>query len=203
MSRVPAGELPATEIVLGLVIDQPDTPSDLERRLAESYPAARFAGSAAHNAIERLERAGFVGLVDGSPGRYAATPKGISRFRKWRLTPPSTPPPQREAVHGMIRHSRPEDLPRLIESVAREEQAFARDYAKAHSLLEETRLKSDGLSQESQEWSTLMQETVIGDEVLRSLSLFKRRKRLRKYFEGLHEQARRRSIESSEGSGDG
>jgi hypothetical protein len=56
--------------VLGLVIEQPDSASQLGRRLVERFRSAQFTRSTGHNALARLARQGLVRVVsdDGATG---------------------------------------------------------------------------------------------------------------------------------------
>jgi hypothetical protein len=148
MSRVNPAELPGSMAVLGIVIEQPDdTVSHVGQCLGERFSRARFARSTAHSALPRLARNGRVRRTHLAPGtdrsldRYEATSKGVEAFRAWMFESPSARPALREAMYGRIELCRPEDLPRLIELVRKEEAVSDDLYRQALWRLRQQRLK--------------------------------------------------------------
>lgn len=128
MSRVNSAELPGSMAVLGIVIERPGaTVSQIGQCLGRRFHRARFARSTAHSALPRLAHSGRVRRThvaagsDRSLDRYEATGRGLEAFRAWMFETPSATPALREAMYGRIELCRPQDLPRLIEMVRREE----------------------------------------------------------------------------------
>jgi DNA-binding PadR family transcriptional regulator len=157
--------------VLGLVVEEPEDASYVAQRLSERFRPARFAASTAHMTLPRLEAQGFVRRVpsrvrkDSPHGRYEATKAGIDCFRRWLRTVPPGLPALREALHARIHLSQPEDLGRVIEITDRERRACERECAAARGRLAEARQvarfkRTDG------DWSALVREVVMADEVV-------------------------------------
>jgi hypothetical protein len=148
MSRVNPAELPGSMAVLGLVIEQPnDTVSHIGHCLGQRFTRARFARSTAHSSLPRLAHSGRVRRThlergnDRSLDRYEATTEGLEAFHKWMFELPSATPALREAMYGRIEFCRPEDLPRLIRMVRKEEAVSDDMYREAAWRLRRQRLK--------------------------------------------------------------
>jgi DNA-binding PadR family transcriptional regulator len=109
-SPTPRAQTSASEVALGLVIEQPATSSGVAQRLNEYLGSTQFAVQAVSKALRRLEEQGFVRLADGV---YVATPRGIEHFRDW-LSASLPLPPLREELLAKVALCRVEDLPRLI-----------------------------------------------------------------------------------------
>jgi DNA-binding PadR family transcriptional regulator len=108
-SPTPSAQTSAGEVVLGLVIERPDTGYRVAQRMKERLGSTQFADQTVSRALKRLQQQGLVGMVDGE---YVATPRGTEHFREWLCA--SIPlPPVREELHARIALCRPEDLPRL------------------------------------------------------------------------------------------
>lgn len=156
MSRVNPDELPATMVVLGLVIEQPEaTVKEIGQLVRERFPRTRFAESTAHGALPRLatrrrgepprvERIYKAGEADAnSQDRYRATPYGVRVFRAWMYDlqdddlPYIGQPALREAMLGRIELARLRDLPRMIQMARAEARVSADLYAAASLKLRE------------------------------------------------------------------
>ncbi len=153
MSRVTPAELPGSMAVLGIVIEQPnDTVSHIGHCLGQRFTRSRFARSTAHSSLPRLAHSGRVRRThlergnDRSLDRYEATAEGIDAFRAWMFELPSAKPALREAMYGRIELCRPEDLPRLIAMVRREEAVSDDLYREAALRLRRQRLKNPDAS---------------------------------------------------------
>ncbi len=79
-SPTPRAQTSASEVALGLVIEQPATSSGVAQRLNEYLGSTQFAVQAVSKALRRLEEQGFVRSADGV---YVATPRGTEHFRDW------------------------------------------------------------------------------------------------------------------------
>ena len=113
--------------VLGLVIERPNqTAAWYRSALAQRFPRAGFADSAAHTALRRLARddAPLLRSTPGAGSRYEAMPAGFETFQTWMFRPPTAIPAVRQALYGRVVLARLEDLPRLIR-VVREEEAIS------------------------------------------------------------------------------
>lgn len=133
-STVQQSEMSAGEIVLGLLIEQPDTCYHLDKRIAERLGSAQFSRGAASRAVERLLERRLVRPADVEEpaelrvvgGRkktvYEVTPSGVDHFERWLRASTQTPP-VREELHAKIALWGPTELPRLIEIVREAELA--------------------------------------------------------------------------------
>lgn len=95
-------ETASSMVVLGLLIDSPDTPSGVRERLKQDFAAMRFSRSVVYTAANRLKRDGSVQVVEGDEGRRAArlraTEEGVASFTSWLYTESSQPLPWRDAT---------------------------------------------------------------------------------------------------------
>jgi len=140
MSKLNPTDLPASMVVLGLLIDKPgQTIAEVAHRLDERFPGSRFNPATAHSALPQMARGGRyrprVTCIYRAPGRgqkaqdrYDPTHEGVRVYHAWMHAVPSEsgPPALREALYGRIELCRLEDLPELIR-IAREEALIARD----------------------------------------------------------------------------
>lgn len=132
-------------MVLGLVIQRPDTMASVARRLADQFASASFPKTSAYGNLRRLAKEGYVRVIaQGPPGkptlnRYEATPEGIDHFRQW-LRCTELPPIVRDATQYKLEllggH---EELAALIRLVREEADAYtvACDRARARVLREQ------------------------------------------------------------------
>jgi DNA-binding PadR family transcriptional regulator len=128
-------------MVLGLVIQQPDTVAGVALRLAEQFPAAHFPSNSAHTNLPSMKEKGYVRLIEegrtASLNRYEATRKGRERFRRW-IRSVGLPPTMRNALQGKLEFVELEDLPALLQAVRVEEAAYtAASHAARARVLEE------------------------------------------------------------------
>jgi DNA-binding PadR family transcriptional regulator len=133
-STVQQSAMSGGEIVLGLLVERPDTCYQLDKRLAELLGSAQFSRGTAARAVRRLlerelirpahtERPERLSVVDGRRKTvYEPTPSGVEHFRRWLRASTQTPP-VREELHAKIALWGAEDLPRLIEIVREAELA--------------------------------------------------------------------------------
>ncbi len=181
--------LSAGEAVLGLVIEQPDSASQLGRRLVERFRSAQFTRSTGHNALARLARQGLVRVVadGGAPGeeeRYEATPQGVAHFSTWLRSSSTAAPALREELQAKIAFCAPEDLPRLVEAICAEERACASMFAAAQGRLSAAELLAPrGRATGARRWSELARQAVLRDEAAMWGMRFKRLERLRARLE--------------------
>ena len=133
-STVQQSEMSAGEIVLGLLIEQPDTCYQLDKRIAERLGSAQFSRGAASRAVERLlerklvrpadiEERSELRVVGGRKKTvYEITPSGVDHFERWLRSSTQTPP-VREELHAKIALWGSAELSRLIEIVREAEMA--------------------------------------------------------------------------------
>ncbi len=148
MSKQNPTDLPASMVVLGLLIEKPgQTVAEVAQSLDERFPESRFNSATAHVVLPQMARGGRyrprVTCIYRVPGghkaqnRYDPTREGASLYRAWMHAMPSEsgPPALREALYGRIELCRLEDLPELIR-IAREEALIATDmYSRASVTL--------------------------------------------------------------------
>jgi len=106
-------------VALGLVIEEPGSGHQIERRLNERLASTQFRQSAAKHALERAETQGLVCKVGR---KYQAMPAGVEYFERW-LRSSSVLPPVREDLLARVALCRPKDMPRLIEVLREAERA--------------------------------------------------------------------------------
>jgi DNA-binding PadR family transcriptional regulator len=115
-------------MVLGLVVQEPDTAAGVARRLAEQFASARFPRSSAHKNLPNLAERGYLRLLEKGPepslDRYEATPEGVEHLRRW-LRGSSLPPTIRDALQGKLEFLELEDLVALVRAVREEEKAYS------------------------------------------------------------------------------
>jgi DNA-binding PadR family transcriptional regulator len=187
--------LSAGEAVLGLVIEQPDSASQLGRRLVERFRSAQFTRSTSHNALSRLARQGLVRVVvdgdaSGTEERYEATPQGLEHFRAWLRACSTAAPALREELQAKVAFCAPDDLPRLIDAICAEEQACANMFAAAQGRLSASELVAPRRpTGGAQQWSELAHRAVLRDEAAMWGMRFKRLERLRTRLEEMQTRA--------------
>lgn len=110
-----------TEVVLGLLIERPGTPYELDLRLKERFGSAQFGRGTASAAMTRLADKGLIQIGQGRR-LGVPTPAGTQHFRRW-LTCAAAMPPVREELHAKIALCEPSDLPMMIRIVRDAETA--------------------------------------------------------------------------------
>jgi DNA-binding PadR family transcriptional regulator len=184
--------LSAGEAVLGLVIEQPDSASQLGRRLVERFRSAQFTRSTGHNALARLAHQGLVRVIaDESRDedeRYEATPRGHEHFRAWLQASSTTAPALREELQAKIAFCAPADLPRLIDAICAEERACASMFAAAQGRLSAAELVAPRCPTGPERFSQLVHRAVLRDEAAMWGMRFKRLERLRTRLEEMRDE---------------
>jgi DNA-binding PadR family transcriptional regulator len=187
----------AGEIVLGLLIEQPDTCYHLDKRIAERLGSAQFSRGAASRAVERLLERKLVrpADVEARPelrvvgGRkktvYETTPSGVDHFERWLRASTQTPP-VREELHAKIALWGSAELPRLIEIVREAELACTLQLGDANREMRAERQMS-----EASDWERTMQLIVSAGEATWWDARIKWLQSVRMYLE--REHARRQA----------
>jgi DNA-binding PadR family transcriptional regulator len=150
MARAHPDEIPTHMAVTGLVIERPrQTVAWYAKALAERFPQAAFAASAAYNALRQMERGSPAPRVvctyrhpgeDRTLDRYEATPKGRADVREWMFRPPTETPAVRQAMYGRVELARLPDLPLLIRIYRMEEKIATGLYAEANLKMRKHRI---------------------------------------------------------------
>lgn len=200
-STVQQSEMSAGEIVLGLLIEQPDSCYHLDKRIAQRLGSAQFSRGAASRAVERLverklvrpaavEDQARLRVVDGRKKTvYEATPAGVEHFERW-LRASTRTPPVREELHAKIALWGSKDLPRLIEIVREAERACVQQL---QDLSRTQRAEREGGG-----WERSLQLIVSAGEVTWWEARIRWLQDVRMYLEREHarQQARRGRLES-------
>jgi DNA-binding PadR family transcriptional regulator len=196
-STVQQSEMSAGEIVLGLLIEQPDTCYHLDKRIAERLGSAQFSRGAASRAVERLLERKMVrpANVEGRPelravdGRkktvYETTPSGVDHFERWLRASTQTPP-VREELHAKIALWGSAELPRLIEIVREAELACTLQLSDANR-----EMRAERQAQDTSDWERTMQLIVSAGEATWWDARIRWLQNVRVYLE--REHARRQS----------
>jgi DNA-binding PadR family transcriptional regulator len=182
----------AGEIVLGLLIEQPDTCYHLDKRIAERLGSAQFSRGAASRAVERLlerklvrqasiEERAELRVVDGRKKTvYEATPSGVDHFERWLRASTQTPP-VREELHAKIALWGSAELPRLIEIVREAELACT---LRLQDSNREMRVERQG--GDASDWERTMQLIVSAGEATWWDARIKWLQEVRMYLEREH-----------------
>lgn len=171
-STVQQSEMSAGEIVLGLLVERPDTCYQLDKRMAERLGSAQFSRGAAAGAVKRLLERDLIRPAEGEDrpdlqvvdGRkktiYEATPAGVEHFRCW-LQASTQIPPVREELHAKMALWGSEDLSRLIEIVR---EAEVSSTLQLQELNRQTRVERQMADASS--WELTKQLIVTAGEVM-------------------------------------
>jgi DNA-binding PadR family transcriptional regulator len=196
-STVQQSEMSAGEIVLGLLLEQPGTCYQLDKRIAERLGAAQFSRGAAAGAVRRLlerqlirpvegEDQGGLHVVDGRKKTvYETTPAGAQHFRRW-LRASTLIPPVREELHAKIALWGSTELSRLIEIVRDAETACTLQLEDMNRRARRERRAPE----EESEWERTMQLIVSAGESSWWDGRIKWLQSMRMYLEQEHERQR-------------
>lgn len=195
-STVQQSEMSAGEIVLGLLVERPDTCYQLDKRMAERLGSAQFSRGAAAGAVKRLlERDLVRAVASGEPVDldavdrrrktvYEPTSAGAEHFRRWLYASTQTPP-VREELHAKIALWGPKDVSRLIEIVHEAEISSTLRLQELNRRARFRRQATDG-----DEWEQAMQLIVIAGEVTWWGARIKWLQDVRRYLESRRERQR-------------
>jgi DNA-binding PadR family transcriptional regulator len=131
-------EMSAGEIVLGLLIEQPDSCYQLDKRIAERLGSAMYSRGCSSRAMGRLLAQDWVRISPDQRPRdhkglhavdarertiYESTPAGVAHHDDWRVSPLQSPPVREELQAKIALCKSEKDLPRLLEIVREAEVA--------------------------------------------------------------------------------
>lgn len=149
MSRVNPDDLPASMVVLGLLIEQPNqTVRHFGQAIDRRFSCARFSRANAQSVLERFAEHGKAERSHKGRSkaydRYVALEPGVNEFREWMYDiPKDGPAPSlREAMYGRIELCQTKDLPRL--------KQLAEEEAEASNLLYQDATRRLGRHERSQ-----------------------------------------------------
>jgi DNA-binding PadR family transcriptional regulator len=188
MSTFSSGDLTPRMMVLGLVVQQPDSVAGVARRLADQFASARFPKTSAHNNLPSLAAKGYVRLL--TPGdkasldRYEATAKGVELLREW-LHRTELPPAIRDALQCKLEFLEREDLAALIQLVGEEEQAYTAAFDIAHTRVRREQRSRLARGGRSLDWRIRLRGVQNKDEAMLWSLMAKRLEHLREDLEEL------------------
>jgi DNA-binding PadR family transcriptional regulator len=193
-----SGDATPRMMVLGLVIQQPDTAAGVGRRLAEQFASARFPRSSAHKNLPNLAERGYIRLVERgsepSLDRYEATPAGLEHLRRWLLGS-TLPPTIRDALQGKLEFLEVEDLAALVRVVREEEKAYTYACHIAHArVLQEQRSRRRAQAGAT-DWRVRLRGIQSKDEATLWSMLSQRLERLLGELEELLEEVSARTVD--------
>jgi DNA-binding PadR family transcriptional regulator len=198
MSRARITGVSAGELVLGLLIEQPDHRFSLRRRLETRFGLAQFSPSTTYSAVKQLEKDGYVRTVEAGQGEcdgiYEATPEGEAHSREW-VCAPANALVTREELHAKIALSQPRDLPRLIDVIYTEECACAAELDRIRDRMVAEQRSGVPVPIAEREWGALMEKAKVHGEVAHWDGRIAQLSELRGYLEGLRGEAERRALE--------
>lgn len=192
-STVQQSEMSVGEVVLGLLVERPDTCYQLDKRMAERLGSAQFSRGAAAGAVRRLLERDLVRTVDSEEASqtdvsdrrrktvYEPTPAGVEHFQRWLHASTQTPP-VREELHAKIALWGPQDVSRLIEIVREAEIAST---MRLQELNRRVRFRRQASGNEH--WEQTMQLVMISGEVTWWGARIKWLQDVRRYLESQHE----------------
>jgi DNA-binding PadR family transcriptional regulator len=137
-TKLGSGDLTPRMMILGLVIQQPDTVAGVARRMNDQFPAARWPKTSAYKNVPSLAGEGFLRLIEKGPpheptlDRYEGTPEGVELLHGW-LGSTELPPGVRDVVQCKLEFVEGADLRAFIQIVSEEERAYALTYEIAHT----------------------------------------------------------------------
>lgn len=133
-----AGDMTAKMMVLGVMASRPGTAGELQKRLEDLWPAARFESNAAYNSLPVLAEAGYAHVVEEGTrqvdSRYEITEAGWAHIRKWVADWPPDPV-LREPIHAKARLAKVEQLSEIIAMARAQAERCAEESDRAHGKL--------------------------------------------------------------------
>lgn len=110
--------------VLGLMIERPTYGYRIQAQAAELLTHLGVSGGATYKALDRLEEAGLIEVVeeqDGTSPRgarrilFRATPEGVEQFEQW-ISRPTAEPTSRDELLAKLAVSRPQDRKEILKA---------------------------------------------------------------------------------------
>lgn len=180
-------------MVLGLVAEEPGSVADIQRRLADLFPASGVPKNAAHTNLPELAEKGHVRLVEEGPTKskneYAPSEEGLRFLRAW-VTSRLPEPAQRDNVHGKLQFAEYGDLSAVIRMLEAEEAACQAisDKARADMLgFQRTQAKAPAQDRQ-EELSAALTATRLEDLALMWGDIAARRRNLRVRLEKIEQR---------------
>jgi DNA-binding PadR family transcriptional regulator len=163
------GDLTASMAILGLLIQQPDTPSHVRTRLVREFPHGRWSRSIAYNDVPNLARQGLVRKIrtgeKHSEDLYEATPRGIAAFKELVREAAKAPPSLRDAMQLWLEHSDESELPEMLEAVRKVEESARAEFETAQTRLNTERALGNLGPPDGSDWHGRMRHIVLSELV--------------------------------------
>jgi DNA-binding PadR family transcriptional regulator len=193
----PKGDLTASLAILGLLIQQPDTPLNLRARLDREFPHGRWSRSIVHGNIPNLARMGLICRVQTGEKKskdvYEATPKGVSACKEWLRDAATAPPPLRDAMLLWLEHSDESERPELIEALKELEEDAQKEFEWAQIRLNSERALGRLGPADGSDWNGHMRDVALSELVNswgeRAMRLKRIRRKIRNDGRELHPEA--------------
>ncbi len=191
------GDLTASMAILGLLIQQPDTPSHVRTRLAREFPHGRWSRSIAYNDVRSLVRQGLIRQIRAgekhSEDIYEVTSEGRAALKEWVSDAAKAPRPVRDAMLLWLEHSDESELPELLQVVREVEEIARAEFEAAQTRLNTERTLGNLGPADGSDWHGRMRDAVLSELVLmcgeRARRLMRLRQKLLNQGRELHTQA--------------
>jgi hypothetical protein len=190
----PKGDLTASMAILGLLIQQPDTPSQLRVRLAREFPHGRWSRSIVYGDVPNLARRRLIRKVrtgeKSSGDLWESTAKGRALFKEWVSEAAKAPSPVRDSLLLWLEHSDESELPEMLQAVGEVEEAVRAEFEAAQVRLNTERALGNLGPPDGSDWHGRMRYLVLSELVQicgqDTMRLKKLRQKLRNESRELH-----------------
>jgi hypothetical protein len=154
--------------ILGLLIQQPDTPSGVKDRLSQEFPHGRWSRNIVYGNMPKLARRGLICRVqEGEEGDlWKATQRGAAEFKKWLSRAAAAPPPRRDPRLLWLEHSDESEQPEMLRVVRAVEATVRAEFAAAQTRLNTERAAGSFGPSDGSDWQGRMHYAVLKLEVL-------------------------------------
>jgi hypothetical protein len=164
------GEIGSRMLVLGLLIERPDTPSGVAGRLKSRFGVAQFSSNLAHTVTRRLTDDGLLQVMEGDENRRAArscpTGDGVACFAEWLHERSSGPPPVRDATRMRLWLCRDlADVRRRVLEIDVEIKDCEREQESAHAELLAAQRLQELRSANKRDWRAARDAVMLADQM--------------------------------------
>jgi hypothetical protein len=164
------GDLTASMVVLGLLIQRPDTPARMRNRLDEEVPHGRWSRATAYNNVRSLARQGYIRKVkagrQSSEDLWEPTQTGVAAFMEYLRDAANAPPALRDAMLLWLEHSEESELPALLAVVQQLEVTAKAEFTAATRHLTAERERGNLGPADGSDWRGRVREMVLSDMAL-------------------------------------
>lgn len=190
-----AGDMTPQMMVLGLVVEEPGTVADIQRRLSDLFCSADFPKNSAHTSLPTLAQKGHVRLVEKGTAPtgdlYVATKAGIEHLRNWvRSFPPH--PAMREPIHGKVEFATLAELAEVIIMVRADAKACQLASDEAHERMLSEQRSRIARRREPKGWQQELDDELstihLADVTLMWYDIAARRRKLALRLEAIHKR---------------